>query len=299
MELNQLRYFQVVAKHQHMTRAANELQISQSSLSKTITALEKDVGANLFDRIGGRIVLNAVGKQFLERIDRSLMEIDDAVREANTNDTGQVTFAAGNSATCASYMYNFIQKHLSIRLNHYPMPNKRMHEALEQGGIDFALSYDNLTSEKILWQPLVKEEVLLLVSCRHASADRNYADLEEFKDDLFIFNNSDFGATEIGDYFCKQAGFEPRILFEGDEPRLALRLVSDNYGVMFMSTYEYRWHTAPEIVDTVFSTIKAIHLESPNCCRVLGLAQLKNHYISPSAQLFISGLKEFFCSNKL
>ena len=69
MELNQLRYFQIVAKYEQMTRAAEELHISQSSLSKTISMLEKDVGAKLFDRMGNRIVLNAVGRAFLSRIE--------------------------------------------------------------------------------------------------------------------------------------------------------------------------------------------------------------------------------------
>ena len=50
MELLQLRYFCVVAKHQNMTKAAAELMISQPALSKTIAALEKELGTPLFVR---------------------------------------------------------------------------------------------------------------------------------------------------------------------------------------------------------------------------------------------------------
>lgn len=59
MELLQLRYFQTVAKMEHMTRASQELHIAQPALSKTIARLEADVGVPLFDRYGGRIRLNA------------------------------------------------------------------------------------------------------------------------------------------------------------------------------------------------------------------------------------------------
>ena len=50
MELLQLRYFCVVAKHQNMTKAAASLMISQPALSKTIASLEKELELRLFDR---------------------------------------------------------------------------------------------------------------------------------------------------------------------------------------------------------------------------------------------------------
>lgn len=295
MELNQLRYFQVVAKHQHMTRAANELHISQSSLSKTIAALEADLGTQLFDRIGGRIVLNPVGQQFLRRIDRSLLEMDDAVREANGVDFGYVTFATGNTSICASYMYQFIRQHPGIRLRHYPMPYPRVREALEQGEIDFALMYDTILSDQIQWEPIAQEEVYLLVSRRHPMAAQEFTNLSQFQNDLFIFSNSDFGIAEAGSAFCQQAGFEPKLLFEGDAPKMSLRLVGDGCGVMFMSAYEYMWHTEPEMIDPLFHSVRALRIADPICRRTIGLASLRNRYVSPSAQIFVDGLRLFFC----
>lgn len=109
MELNQLRYFQIVAKYEQMTRAAEELHISQSSLSKTISMLEKDVGAKLFDRMGNHIVLNSVGKAFLNRVDRLLLELEDAVKEANASDYGSIHFAANVSGICTNYIDSFLR----------------------------------------------------------------------------------------------------------------------------------------------------------------------------------------------
>ena len=294
MELNQLYYFQVVAKYQHMTRAAEELHISQSSLSKTIAMLEKEVGTQLFDRIGRRIVLNSVGRQFLARIDRGLMEIDDAVREAAAEDQGTVSFATANPPICAAYMYEFIRTHPSIRLQHFPMPFKRIREALEQGEIDFAISYDNLASDTVAWDTMGEEEVLLLVSSRHPLAHTGSVPLEAMKQDPFIFNNMDFGISEIGSDFFRQAGFEPRTLFEGDLMKMALQLVADNMAVMFMSSYEYQWHTGMGAMDPSFEHIRPLHITSPVCRRTIGLGYMKNRYMSPSARLFVNGLREFF-----
>lgn len=294
MELNQLRYFQVVAKHQHMTRAAEELHISQSSLSKTIATLEADVGTNLFDRTGNRIVLNEVGKRFLSRVERSLMELEDAVREAGDTEAGAVAFATSISGLCTDYTTEFLFSYPNIRLKHYLMPAERMKAALEEGVIDFALSFENLISDRIQWTPLCQEDVLVLVSEKHPLSGRKQVDLRELRHDRFICNNSGFGILEVGESFCRDAGFVQNVIFEGNEPELAEKMVAENYGVMFMSSIVYNWRMGMEIVDPPLRHIKALSIRTPVCKRTLGLAQLRNHYISPSSEMFLNGMLRYF-----
>ena len=66
MNVLQLRYFITVAQLENVTKAADLLHISQSSLSKNISALEKELSVSLFDRNGKNIALNASGERFLE-----------------------------------------------------------------------------------------------------------------------------------------------------------------------------------------------------------------------------------------
>ncbi|WP_369218522.1 LysR family transcriptional regulator, partial [Streptomyces flavofungini] len=65
MDLLSLRYFQAVARHQHISRAAQELRVAQPSVSRTIGRLESELGVLLFDRQGRRIRLNEHGEAFL------------------------------------------------------------------------------------------------------------------------------------------------------------------------------------------------------------------------------------------
>src|SRR5579875_959834 len=81
MDLLQLRYFQTVARHEHMTQAAQKLYISQSSLSKTIAHLERELGVTLFDRQGRQIRLNQYGKVFLRRVEQAFAALEDGRRE--------------------------------------------------------------------------------------------------------------------------------------------------------------------------------------------------------------------------
>lgn len=76
MNLNHLHYFRVLAKTEHYTQAANQLDITQPSLSHAIAALEKDLGCYLFEKQGRNIKLTKYGRIFYEYIDKGLQEVD-------------------------------------------------------------------------------------------------------------------------------------------------------------------------------------------------------------------------------
>lgn len=66
MDIRNIEYFLHLAKYEHVSATADLLHISQPSLSKHITSLEREIGVKLFDRIGNRIVLNKTGEQFAQ-----------------------------------------------------------------------------------------------------------------------------------------------------------------------------------------------------------------------------------------
>ena len=76
MELMQLRYFVTVAQLQHLTRAAEQLRISQPALSKAISRLEEELGTELFDRSTNRIALNSSGRLYLQYVSQALSMLD-------------------------------------------------------------------------------------------------------------------------------------------------------------------------------------------------------------------------------
>ncbi len=80
VELHQLKYFRVVAKYQSVSKAAIELHVSQSALSRSIAKLETELNVTLFDRNGKRLALNENGTRFLVDVERILGDIDDSVR---------------------------------------------------------------------------------------------------------------------------------------------------------------------------------------------------------------------------
>ena len=88
MTLQQLRSFTTVAQLENMSRAAELLHISQSSLSKNISKLEAEIGVPLFTRSGKKVELNAAGAGFLDCCNQVLRIMDSAVEELRLASTG-------------------------------------------------------------------------------------------------------------------------------------------------------------------------------------------------------------------
>ena len=93
MNLNHLSYFRVLAKLEHYTQAAEELSITQPSLSHAMSTLEKDLGTYLFEKQGRNIKLTKYGKIYFEYVDRALSELEKGekkIRELANVSTGTI-----------------------------------------------------------------------------------------------------------------------------------------------------------------------------------------------------------------
>ena len=88
MTIQQLHFFTTVAQLENMSRAAELLHMSQSSLSKNIAKLEAEVGVPLFSRSGKKVELNAAGASFLDCCNQVLRTLDSTMEEMRLASAG-------------------------------------------------------------------------------------------------------------------------------------------------------------------------------------------------------------------
>lgn len=81
MNIQNLRYFAVVAKLENVTKTAELMHTSQSAVSKNILALEEEFGIKLFDRYGKKLVLNDAGRRLLQSCEKILEETDTVTKD--------------------------------------------------------------------------------------------------------------------------------------------------------------------------------------------------------------------------
>ncbi|MEV0677345.1 LysR family transcriptional regulator [Actinosynnema sp. NPDC050436] len=279
MDLLQLRYFQVVARRQHLSRAAAELRIAQPSLSRAIARLEADLGVPLFDRAGRGLRLNRFGAGFLRRVDRVLKEVEDARREladAAGLDHGSVSVAAETPLTLVGLLTGFRAEHPGVDIRLHQSSAPAMAEQLRTGEVDLCFASQPLTGPNLRTSELLREEVLLGVPPGHRLAGRTGVRPEEFADEPFVTTRPGYWPREMADRLFAAAGLRPTYVCETDEPGSTGELIAAGLGIGLVPAFSRR--------ATAYPPDCWVELAAPGCHRSLTLVWRADTYSSEAAR---------------
>lgn len=168
MTLDQIRIFVAVAAHGHMTRAAEELAMTQSAVSAAISALEARYSARLFDRIGRGIALTEIGRRFLPEA-RALLDRASAARTILQDlagaPTGRLAIAASQTIACywlPRRLAAFHSAHPGVRLDVTIGNTSQVEAAVVEGAAELGL-VEGPTRHAALTRRQVDRDRLVLV----------------------------------------------------------------------------------------------------------------------------------------
>ncbi|WP_100488923.1 LysR family transcriptional regulator [Sporolactobacillus pectinivorans] len=281
MELLQLKYFQTVARFEHMTHAARELSIAQPSLSQTIKRLENEIGVPLFDRRGRKIRLNRYGKLFLKKTEAALSILREGEQEiselAKVNENC-ISLAVMRTPIIPDLLSSFRKSHPLVRFRVKQISRNAISHQLESGDIDLCITpYSRTEENPFSWKLLMNDEIYLAVPRTHRLAARSNVDLHDIAHEPFILKAG--GAfRETTDIYCQMSGFQPDIAFEVDDSQSIRGLVREGLGVAFFSSLTLR-----TVKDASIIPLKIIR---PHCFRTISLVWNKDRYHSPIAAEF-------------
>lgn len=303
MELSQLAYFRAVARTEHFTRAAEELHITQPSLSKAIANLEGELGVPLFDREGKRVRLNPYGAAFLERVEQILSLTDEAaffIRDMKEGERGHVRIGSSFPITPPSpvyyYQYSFFQAHPQVALSLSVRAGGQIESLLEQRELDFGISLCPASRAGITSRPLYTDKLGIIVGPGHPLASARSAPLESLAGEAFLCNSSAPDPNDSARYLCAQAGYEPKILYEGESAELIGESVAMGRGVSFVSQARFQFFQhRPDRPDWE-RELHYVALENSFCTRTVYLLTRTAGYRSQASQWFLEGLLEHLSS---
>lgn len=293
VEFLQLKYFQAVARLEHITKAAKELNVSQPSLSNAIQRLEKRLGVPLFVRQGRQVKLNAFGKTYLERVERAFLELEEGERELADMaglEHGVVSISVTLPYVLPTLLKDFLTAHPHVRIVQHQLGSvNEMTAKLANADIDFCISSTPISGPDIEWLTLAEQELCLTVPKHHRFAARDRISLIEAAEEPFISLSSRSNFREMTDGFCRQAGFEPHIAFELEEVSAIQTLVEMGLGITF---------TLPLSLGNRASSPNTVQVKvgEPVCRRTFGIAWNKKHYLSEAAVNFRQFAIQFFGS---
>ena len=292
MDLQQLRYFQVVARLEHMRQAADELVIAQPALSRAIARLEIELGVPLFNRVGRQLQLNQFGRAYLQRVDQIFNVLEAGQREINDlagPESGQVGLAALHTIGAQllpELISVYRQQHPNVTFRLFQNGSRTMHSQLERSDVDLCITSHLPEQQGLGWIELMTEEIFLAVPSQHRLASRSRIHLNEVAPEAFVSLKLGYSLREQTDQLCRQVGFEPKVAFEGDELTVVRGLVAKGLGIGFIPALA--WRCIDDLVPVKLRIIE------PRCQRIIGVAWREDHYLSSAARLFRQFLTDYF-----
>lgn len=273
MNLEQLRGFVSVAELGHFTRAAERLHLAQPSLSRQISTLEQELGAELFHRARGHISLTAAGDTLLPRAQRMLAEADaikDEMGELAGLRRGRVRLGATPTlciSLVAEALSSFHLAHPGVELHLTEGGSRLLVEQLAVGALDLALI---TTAEgapaagvSLTRMALLSEELVVVSSAlRPPVAMPPTVDLESLAAMPMIAFDESYELRATMDAAFRTAGLSPTPVLEGAEMDAVLRFVERGLGVAVV----------PAMVLLDQPTLRSTRLSHPQMTRTVSLA---------------------------
>jgi LysR family transcriptional regulator, transcription activator of glutamate synthase operon len=285
MELRHLRYFEAVARHSHVTRAAAELHIAQPALSKQISQLEQELGVALFDRVGRNVRLTEAGEALLPHA-RAVMAQVEAARAEMAERIGlrRGRATVGTPPTVGTQL---LPRVLAAFNRRYPGIELRLHEAgvqtlldlLETGLTDVAVVTLPVEDEHLTVMPLFSEEMVVAVWRDHPLAGCETIRFTELAEAPWVLSPENYELREATLSACLRAGFTPRVILDGGETDTLLRFVAAGIGIALV----------PRLAMQGLNDLVPLRVSDQQLQRSLGLVWRGDRVASPAAR----ALREF------
>ncbi len=193
LEIRHLRLVSAVADVGSLTRAGDQLHLTQSALSHQLRDIEERLGAPLFLRVGKRLVLTSAGERLLDsarEVLGRLQQTEDSIRRLGH--TGAVLRITTECTTC----YGWLPALLPAYRERFPGIEVRIDvdatarplERVVDGTIDLALMSTAVRDRRLAVQPVFRDQVVVIASPQHRLARRRRVTLADLRDEtLFIY----------------------------------------------------------------------------------------------------------------
>ncbi|ACI94651.1 transcriptional regulator of LysR family [Afipia carboxidovorans OM5] len=284
MTLEQLRIFVAVAEHEHMTRAAGTLNLTQSATSAAVAALEERYAIKLFDRVGRNIRLTDAGRRFL--VEARAMLARAAAAEAVLADLagltrGTLTLAA--SQTVGNYwlpplIHRYRQRYPGIDITLKIGNTEQVAAWVQEGVANLGFIEGEIENPGLSTAPIADDELALIVSASHPLAKCRTPTAAQLKATKWVVREQGSGTRHVLEATLKGLGVAP------DEIDIALELPSNESvraavlagaGATIMSRI---------VVEGLVHSRALIELTVPMPARRFSLLHHKEHHITRAEQ---------------
>ena len=293
VSLKQLRGFAAVVHEGSFTRAAGQLNLSQSALSALIRTLEAELGVKLFDRTTRRLEMTEAARELLPAVQRLLADLDRVagdMRDVALRRRGRVRIGT-TPLLAASLMpgllSSFAKAYPEIELKLLDASADQLLAQMRQGELDLVLATFDEPEHDIEAEPLLRDPMVAVCARGHALACKMPLRWADLLDQPLLLLREGSGLRALVERCFAPIGGCPAPAMELTHITTAMAMAAAGMGVAILPAYALRVSKLASLNEVV-----ALPLQAPAVAREVSLAHLRQRSLSPAAQAMREHLQQ-------
>ena len=296
MTLNQLRYFCTASRCHSITKAAEELYVTQPTVSVAIRDLEIEFGISLFYRKGNQLILTQEGEAFYEKATYILQYCNELQADYSSMSRVKPPLRIGIPPMLSTVFFPelltaFHQDHPEIAVMLEEYGSVRACDLVQNDTLDLALvNMEQYNIDKFNNVVLANDQVVFCVNKDHRLADKEIVTTKEMSKELLIFFNADSVQNQL---------LKTRFEMDGYIPNIVMRSSQIYTTLQFIKTGKYSCFLYSSMLDKFTdSEITGIPLNPPIHIKI-GMIWKKGKYISGDMQTFLNFTRMYYREHPL
>lgn len=233
IDLNLFRVFATIYREKNLTRASEQLFLSQPAVSHALARLRNQFNDPLFIRDGHGVVPSPLAKRLWPKIEQALQLMDLAIQSTHdfqpARDLKQLTIAISDEYEWI-FLPPIIQQltkfNPELQLNSIRIDRKNLRHELSTGKIDFAIDVEHTVEESIGYECLSQDKFVVITHKRHPLLSSKELTKEIYLDAKHITVSSRPTGRVFEDFFLSKKGIKRKISFRCQQYETAIRLIT-------------------------------------------------------------------------
>lgn len=291
MNLKHLHFFVELAHTQHMAKAAENLGVSQPSLSYAIHSIEDELGAPLFEKDGRNIKLTNYGRIYLKYVEQCLNDLkqgSEHISELLNVNHGHInigfTYTLGQDLVPRLVNEFRKDKKNQIRFTFKQDTTEHLINELLNDDLDLVLSSKpNKKLDQLNIYHLVDQEMMVAVPLNNPLANKKSVNLKELKPYPFIGYSNKSGLRPRINQICASCNFRPKVIIEAVEDHTIVGFVHWGFGVAIL----------PHLPQLSDSSVRLLHIKDDIQQHQIFVINKTNHFLSPATNKFQNFIQKY------
>ena len=240
--LHQLQILEAIAKHGSFTRAAEELELTQPTVSQQIKRLTQIIGIPLFEQLGKQIYLTAAGTQVLAAsatISEKFAELEIAIDELKGLKQGRINLVASTTAKyfVPRLLGTFRRKHAEIELALHITNQEGVLARLAKNQDDLYFTGRPPSDLDIELRPILANPLVVVAPSNHPLAGKTNIALKELATEPFIFREAGSGTRAVVEHFLAENRVAVDVVIELSSNEAIKQAIAGGLGLSVLSQH--------------------------------------------------------------